>query len=111
MQRRLRLRRFLRLLYRRFFLRVTGDRHLAGTAIAATPATLADVVIARVLGAENADGVRGLAADRAGECGYFHQYFFFEREGASLLMIPRQRWASSSAILKFCSLLAAKSSR
>jgi hypothetical protein len=74
-------------------------------------ATLANVIAARIFRAEHADHARGLPANRASERGYFHQYFFFFEleEGASLLIIPRQRCASSSAILKFCSVLAARS--
>ena len=83
--------------------------HLAFAAIAAPMAALAEMIAARIFGAKNTNPLRRFAANRASKSGYFHQRFFFELEGASLLIIPRQRCASASAILKFCSVLAAKS--
>ena len=85
--------------------------HLALAAITASPASLTYVIDAGVFGAENADITRPFAANRARKRVWFHQYFFdvLEAGAGTLLMIARHRCASSSAILKFCSVLDANS--
>jgi hypothetical protein len=88
--------------------------YAAFAAVAAATAPYAKMIVASILGAVDTDGARRIPADGAGECSRFHYRFLvplLEAAGASLLIVPRQRWASSSAILKFSSSLVARSRR
>ena len=90
-------------------------RSFTEATVTAAMASLAQMIAAGVLGAVKTDLARRFAADRTGKGSYFHLkataylLVFFEGGCGSLLIIPRQRCASSSATLKFCSTFAVRS--
>src|ERR1019366_4076134 len=94
-----------------------GDRHASGSgqvhftfaAIAAPQALFAEMVVAGVLGATDANSGGFLSTDAASER---HEPYFFLPEvlggGGGAMRVARQRWASRSMTSNWCSRSAAR---
>jgi hypothetical protein len=100
-------------------MRIISDQaHLAHTTVTALFATLTQMIGAGVFSAGNANVAGIFSADRTREREDFHVdfalsdgYLFVFFEDACLLSSARQLCASSSATLKFCSVLVVRSRR
>src|SRR5712671_2381457 len=85
---------------------------LAGAAVAAAGTFFAEVILATILGAGDADSRGFLFADATGKRHSRHfPVFFLTEVAAGPEMASRQRWASRSITLNSSSLIDARSTR